>query len=44
MKVTLIPNDLGIAAFEHTLFEAKGEGEFVLHHPMDKIRFRLVQP
>lgn len=44
MTVTLIPNDLGVAAFEHTLFEAKGEGEYVLHHPMDKIRFRLAQP
>lgn len=44
MTVTLIPNDLGVAAFEHTKLEPVGEGIYVLHHPMGKIRFKAVRP
>lgn len=39
MTVTLVPNDMGIAAFENTLFEAAVDGSYVLHHPMGDIRF-----
>lgn len=41
--VTLVPHDMGIAAFEGVLLEGGAEGEAVLHHPMGDIRYRRVQ-
>lgn len=43
MIVTLVPHDMGIAAFEGVLLEGGTEGEAVLHHPMGDIRYRRVQ-
>lgn len=44
IRVTLVPNDLGVADFERIGFEALGEGSYLLHHPMGDIRFRAVSP
>lgn len=44
MAVTLAPNDMGIAAFENMLFESTGDGDYLFHHPMGNIRFRLAKP
>ncbi|MCH4150723.1 MAG: hypothetical protein LKF30_02055 [Sphingobium sp.] len=44
MTVTLVPNDMGVAAFDGTLFESGGEGAYLLHHPRGDIRFRAISP